>query len=677
MANTYKKLRQKTFMISSLLILLWSVLIGRLFYIQVLNSKKYQALCNSQANLRKEVLPIRGTIYDRNGKALTVDLVSYSIAAHPYLIRDKAALAHELAADLGEKYEKYQTLLESGKTFVWLEREVPHERFFNLDKYEKIPGLIVEKQIKRYYPLGEITGQLLGFTNIDNKGVCGLENGFEGVLSGTPGWMTVQKDGWGRLHLRPDLPSKAAIDGNDIVLTIDQEYQTILFEELLKAFTATKAEKAMGIVIDPNTGNILAMANIPAFNSNNPSDYPISAQRNAVVSDIFEPGSIFKVITATAALENKVLQPSRKIDCNPGYIQVANRIIRDHDRYGLLTFAEVIKNSSNVGTIKVAQMTGKDQIFNYARKFGFGAKTDIQFPGEENGILHPFKKWTDLVMAQVAIGQGISITALQAGMAYAAIANGGLLLKPQIVKTIKNKDGVEIFSNQPVYIRRVASPETMRNIRELLRLTVSSGTGMQANINGLAIAGKTGTAQKVVGNTYSQTAYMASFVGFFPANNPKLLCVVVLDNPRGGRHTGGGVSAPVVREVFKRIVNQSDDLFFEESEPVPVPPQNYAYETKPAVATMVTQAVEPVQSRQTDELSSRTLLATAVYTNQMPNLTGKTLRQAMGILHGIGIDNIEVNGTGLIVAQKPAAHTPINRCEKCVLTLKPIRTPLE
>lgn len=670
MANAYKSIRKKTFFISGLLIALWLVLVGRLFHIQVLNSKKYQTLCNSQANLRKETLPLRGTIYDRNGKALTVDLVSYSIAAHPYLITDKAALARNLATDLGENHAKYLKPLETGKTFIWLERDVAHERFQNLEKYEKTPGLVIEKQVKRYYPLGEITGQLLGFTNIDNRGVCGLESGFEGLLGGTPGWITVQKDGWGRQHQRPDLPSEDAIDGNDIILTIDQEYQTILYEELLTAYTETKAEKAMGIVIDPNTGNILAMANVPAFNSNNPSDYSISAQRNGVVSDIFEPGSIFKVVTATAALENKVLQPNRKIDCNPGYVQVANRIIRDHDKYGVLTFAEVIKNSSNVGTIKAAQMTGKDQIFNYVRKFGFGAKTDIQFPGEENGILHPFKKWTDLVLAQAAIGQGISVTALQAGMAYSAIANGGLLLKPQIVKTIRNKDGIEIFNAQPVYIRRVASPETMSQIRELLRLTVSSGTGMRADVNGLAIAGKTGTAQKVVGNTYSQTAYMASFVGFFPANNPKLLCVIVIDNPRGGRHTGGGVSAPAVREVFKRIVNQSDDLFFDDQKPLPAPPENFAYETKPAVATI------PQPSQPADN-PAQPLLATAIYTNKMPDLSGKTLRQAMGILHGIGVDNIEVNGTGVIVSQKPAAYTPVNPREKCVLILKPIRKPLE
>jgi len=667
MANQFKSIRKRTLIVSSSLVALWVVLIARLFYIQVLNSKKYQELCNNQANLRKAVLPRRGIFYDRNGEALTIDLVNYSIAAHPYLVEDKPRLASTLANDLSAKPEQYLKLLESNKTFVWLEREVPYSSFQDYEKYEKTPGLVIEKNVKRYYPLGEITGQLLGFTNIDNRGVCGLESGLEGLLCGTPGWIMVQKDGWGRLHYRPDLPSKSSIDGNDIVLTIDREYQTILYEELLQAYTETKAEKAMGIVINPNDGNILAMVTLPPFNSNKPSDYPISAQRNAVVSDIFEPGSIFKIVTATAALDNKALQPKHQIDCNPGFIQIGNRIIRDHDKYSILTFAEVIKNSSNVGTIKVAQLTGKDQIFNYARKFGFGAKTDIQFPGEESGILHPFKKWNDLILAQVAIGQGVCVTALQTGMAYSAIANGGLLLKPQIVKTIKTKDGIEIFNAQPVYIRRVASSETMSTLRELLRLTVMSGTGSRADINGLAIAGKTGTAQKVVNGAYSQTEYMASFVGFFPADNPKLLCVVVIDNPKGLRHTGGGVAAPVVREVFKRIVNQSDDLFFDEPDPLPTPVVNYVYETKPAVANVP----------QTSNEAYHPNLTTAIYTNQMPDLCGKTLRQAVGILHEIGIDDIEIEGSGVVVSQKPTPHSPVNPHVKCILKLQPTRTPLE
>jgi len=664
MPNPFKKIRIKTLCVVGLLVFAWCVLIGRLFFIQIIDAKTYQAKCNNQANLKKETKPLRGTIYDRNGKALTIDVVNFSIAAHPYLIRNKTELALHLSQDLKGNAEKYQSLLSSNKTFVWLEKNVTLAQFQNFEYYEKYPGLAIDKKITRYYPLGEVAGQLLGFTDIDNRGIGGLELQFENILGGVPGWVTVQRDGWGRYFNRPDLPSKECIDGNDLTLTIDQEYQNILHEEIALAYTRNKADKALGIVINPNTGEILAMANVPAFDPNKPSEYPLSAQRNAVISDIFEPGSTFKVVTATAALENRVLQTNRKIDCNPGYIQVSNRIIRDHDRYQILTFAEVIQNSSNVGTIKVAQMVGRENVFGFIRKYGFGAKTNIAFPGEENGILHSLKNWTDLTLAQVAIGQGVSITALQLAFAYAAIANGGLLLKPQLIKCIKSKDGLTIYETRPSFIRRVASAETMSQLRELLRLTVRQGTGKFANINGLAIAGKTGTSQKVIGKTYSQTDYMATFVGFFPANRPKLLCVVVLDNPKGAVHTGGGVAAPVVREIFKRIVNQSDELFFEEPETPPVtqPPTNLVLESKPTRSLP--------SNHEAPTSGFRTALSSINQSSRMPDLYGKTLRQALAILQQTGLEKIEVEGTGVVVSQNPPAGTPVHAGIACRLILE-------
>ncbi len=659
MSNPYRSISQRVLLITTFFVVSWGLIIGRLFFIQVINAKKYQSKCNVQANTKKPVQPMRGTFYDRDGKVLTIDMVSYSIAAHPYLISNKANLAHSLAIDLNGDYEKYLTALQDKKTFVWLERNITGERFQNYDKYEKLPGLSIEKKITRYYPLGEIMGQVLGFTNIDNRGACGLELALENHLSGKPGWITVQKDGWGRYFVRPDLPSKAAIDGNDIILTIDQEYQSILFEELTKAYQTTKSEKALGLIINPNNGEILAMANLPSFDPNRFGEYPQAFMRNSVISDIFEPGSTFKVVTATAALERKVLRPDRQIDCSQGFVQVANRIIRDHERYNVLTFAEVIKNSSNVGTIKVAQAVGKEQVFNFARKYGFGMRTDIQFPGEENGILHPLKKWSDLTLAQVAIGQGVSVTALQVACAYSAIANGGILLKPQLVKMIKTKSGIPIFEASPIFIRRVASPETMATLRELLRLTVASGTGRRADISGLAIAGKTGTAQKVINGTYSQTDYVASFVGFFPVNHPKLLCIVVLDNPKGAVHTGGSSAAPVVREIFKRIVNESDELFLDEEEaPLPAPVYTAKHDNK---------ATEPARLYPSQ---MEVVLSTANRVSLMPDLTGKTLRQALAILQMHGIENVVIEGTGLVIWQSPDPNTPVGIGTNCRIRLK-------
>jgi cell division protein FtsI (penicillin-binding protein 3) len=662
MGNSYSTIMRRIILFTTLFVLGWVVIIARLFIIQVVESKKYQEKCNIQANLKKEVPPLRGTFYDRNGKALTLDLISYNIAAHPYLIEDKPKLARSLALDIDGDAQKYLNLLLTNKTFVWLERNVTQERFQNYDRYEKLPGLVIEKKILRYYPLGEIMGQVLGFTNSDNHGASGLELGLESHLGGKPGWLTVQKDGLGRVFVRPDLPSKEAIDGNDVVLTIDQGYQAILFEELTRAREQNRAERAMGVVINPNTGEILAMATVPSFDPNRLGAYPQEYMRNAVVSDIYEPGSTFKVVTATAALERRVLTPERKIDCNPGYIQVANRIIRDHDRYSVLTFAEVIKNSSNVGTIKVAQAVGKEQVFNYLRKYGFGVRTDIQFPGEVSGILHPLKNWTDLTLAQVAIGQGIAVTALQVAYAYAAIANGGVLLKPLLVKQIRTKDGICLFDSKPIPIRQVASAETMAILRELLRLTVASGTGRNADIRGLTIAGKTGTAQKVVNGAYSQNEYFASFVGFFPVAHPKILCIVVLDNPRGSTHTGGGSAAPVVREIFKRIVNESDELFLDEEE-LPVNPPKYAMTVMPTTAH--------------SSAKREVMLASVNQTPLMPDVTGKTLRQALSILQQVGIENVAIEGTGVVVMQAPAPNTPLSSATPCHLRLKPIGVQID
>ncbi|PIS28215.1 MAG: hypothetical protein COT43_06850 [Candidatus Marinimicrobia bacterium CG08_land_8_20_14_0_20_45_22] len=664
MSNPYNSIRKRTKFFKVLLVGIWVVIVTRLFFIQVVNSEKYQARCKKQSDTKTIVKPTRGTIFDRNGKALTIDMIQYQISAHPYLIENKIRidLAKELASVTGEPSQKYLDLFESKKTFVWLEKNAPQSQFQKLvDKYEKTPGLVVERISQRQYPFGEIFGQIVGFTNIDNRGICGLELQMEPVIGGTPGWKIVQRDGWGRLNARIDLPEKVCVNGNDVTLTIDSEYQTILHEELMKSYNATNAEKAMGIIINPKNGEIYAMASLPPFNPNKPSENPVSAQKNQVITDIFEPGSTFKVVTATAAMELNAIEPTDKINCEGGVIKVANRFIHDHNPYTILTFAEVIKNSSNIGTIKVAQKIGKETVFNYCRKFGFGLKTNIQFPGEINGILHPLKNWTELMMAQIAMGQGIGVTVMQLAFAYASIANGGYLLEPQLIKTISTKDGVLVFESKPKYIRQVASPETMAQMRELLRLAVQHGTGVRANVGGMAIAGKTGTSQKVTPYGYSQSEYVSTFAGFFPVNDPKLLCVVVVDNPKG-MHTGGLVSAPVVSEIFKRVVNYSDDLFFNEEK------------TNPPVRTQIAQTEKPVEQRQpqmsTVSYSTMPAVGSSSSALEMPDLSGRTARQALYVLQAMGL-SVEMEGSGIVISQTPAKGTPVLRNMKCSLKLAP------
>ncbi|MBU4446238.1 transpeptidase family protein [bacterium] len=669
MTNYFHKIRKRTRIISIFLLLFWGALIGRLFTIQVINSTGYQESCKNQADYRRIIHPIRGTINDRNQKALTMDIVQYNIAIHPYLIKNKEKIAGELSALIKPKYAAYLKTLQSDRTFVWLERDILHSEIQPfLEKYQYHSGFAIEQKVHRSYPFGEIAGQLIGLTDIDNHGIVGLEKELEPFVCGTPGWRVAMKDGWGRLNNRPDLPYKETINGNDITLTIDHEYQIILHEELLNAFEQHNADKTMGIIINPNNGEILAMSTIPGFDPNMPNNYPVSAQINSVVTDIFEPGSTFKIVTATAAFEGDKVQPGDSIYCEDGHIKIGKNIIHDHIKYSTLSFSEVIKKSSNVGTIKVAQKIGKDQVFNYARRYGFGAKTDIQFPGEHEGIIHPLKKWNDLMLAQVTIGHGVCCTALQLANAYAAIANGGYLLKPQLVKKIETKDGILLYEGKPQYIRRVASAETMILMRDLLRLTVKSGTGLNADINGMAIAGKTGTAQKVTEKGYSQTDYVATFVGFFPVNDPKLLCVIVVDNPKGLNHTGGSVSAPVVKEIFKRIVNLSDDLFFQEDQ-LQTPQLKLVNSSLQAKLSFVqTAAAAPRESR--------VRLSTYQYTQRMPDLRGKPLRQAVAILQTMNVD-VNIQGTGVVTSQYPQVNSPVTSNTQCTINLEPRSVNLE
>ena len=659
----FQNIKKRALLLSTFLVIIWGLIAGKLFIIQVLKADQYKSLCKRQADYRKTIAPIRGAIFDRNQKALTVDIVQYTVAVHPYLIKEKEEFAEELSVLLRPNRTKYLKILNSDRTYAVLERNISHNEIQAfLDKYQYHNAFAIERKIQRKYPFGEIAGQLIGFTDIDNHGIIGLEKELDPYLCGTPGWQIAQKDGWGRLTNRPDLPYQKTVDGNDIVLTIDNEYQTILYEELLNAFTKHNADKAMGIIINPMNGKILSMASIPGFDPNHPSDYSIASQINHVVTDIYEPGSTFKIVTATAAFDKNRIQPGDSINCENGKMSIGKNIIHDHKKYSTLSFAEVIEKSSNIGTIKVAQKIGKDEVFSYARRFGFGAKTDIQFPGEQEGILHPLRNWSDLTLAQVAIGHGVCVTALQLAYAYAAIANGGYLLKPQLVQSISTKDGINLYKSKPQYIRKVASTETMQMMRKLLRVTVQSGTGIRADINGMAIAGKTGTAQKVTETGYSQTDYIATFVGFFPADNPKLLCVIIVDNPKGAEHTGGNVSAPVLRNVFSRIVNLSDDLFLPE-EQLDAPNIKFVEHNPQKQKTQIQTALA-VQNK------ARVQLSSYQYSRRMPDLQGKSLRQAIAILQTMGIDP-EIKGAGIVISQYPPKNTVMTADQRCRIELRP------
>ena len=328
-------------------------------------------------------------------------------------------------------------------------------------------------------------------------------------------------------------------------------------EELKAAVERHRARSGMGIVMVPRTGEVLALASVPGFDPNRPGDYPMWTRKNRVITDIYEPGSTFKVVTAAAALEEKVMSPEDSVFCEEGAFLVAGRRFRDAHPYGWLTFREVVELSSNIGTIKVAERLGKDVLYRYARTFGFGAETGIDLPGEVKGILRPPSAWSGRSLASIAVGQEVSVTAIQMACAYAAVANGGMLMRPQIVLEVKGAGGKVLKRMKPEPVRRVVSEETARKLVEFLEGVVERGTGREARIPGVRVAGKTGTAQRPLegGGGYAPGEFVASFVGFLPAEDPELLCLVVIDTPREGGHYGGQVAAPVFRRVVERVLS--------------------------------------------------------------------------------------------------------------------------
>ena len=402
----------------------WGMLSVRLFQIMVVDSEEYKQQGISQAQKNEKLLAVRGNIYDRNNIALTQNIIHYSLGAQTFKIKDKAEFAATIANSTGRDIEYYLNKLNTEKGFVVLEHKLRQNKVKPI-LGQMIPGLVVERKSRRYYPQENITAQTVGFTDIDDKGLTGIEKEFNSQLVGKAGWVVKQVDGKGRSQIKTSFPIKPPIDGSNIQLTIDLEYQSILHEELNRRVNETNAKGAIGVIIDPQNGSILAMSSMPDFNPNQHGLSPIENQKNRVLTDQFEPGSTYKIVTATAAVATNVVSLYEEFNCIEGKINIAGKIISDHEKFGLLTFPQIIAHSSNVGMIKIAQRLGQEPLYTFSRDFGFGSSTGIQFPGESKGKLRKTKNWSEMSLAEVSIGYEVGVTALQLASAYAAIANGG------------------------------------------------------------------------------------------------------------------------------------------------------------------------------------------------------------------------------------------------------------
>lgn len=528
--------------------------IFRLTYIQVFRASYLAGIAKKQHNIFTEIEPFRGIIYDSNLKPQTLNLPADSLYAAPNMMsnKEKERAVSQLSSVLNLSQEYLRDRLYRKKAFIWLKRKLSIDEVEEVKKL-KIRHLGFIRESKRSYPNTYLASQIIGFAGMDNTGLEGIELYFDRYLKGSPGWGIFLRDA---RQSRLDVYEKmvAPKDGMDIVLTIDQVVQYIAERELDKAYRAYHAKAASIIVMDPYTGKILAMANRPTYDLNEYKNVSRDQKRNRSICDLFEPGSVFKIVTAAAALEEKRLNEEDRIFCENGSYRVANHILHDHMPHGWLTFREVIEKSSNIGTTKVAQLLGANIVHKYIRLFGFGPKLGIDLPGEISGIVKEPRFWSKTSIGAIPIGHEVGVTALQLASALSVIANGGNLMKPYIIDEIRDKSGEVVEKNYPSLIRRVISEDTASRISKMLTGVVEEGTGKMAQIPGLTSAGKTGTAQKIEpSGAYSHDKFVASFIGFAPAEEPVVTIVVSIDEPRP-YYFGGVVAAPVFRNVAKDAV---------------------------------------------------------------------------------------------------------------------------
>lgn len=702
----------RVYLIEVGLLFLAFVIILRLLHVQILERSKYQAMAERQYLIELPLEAQRGLIYDRNRSYLALNEPCISVGLDKRQMEGTAyQYARVLAPLLGVSQAWLrQRILSVKSPYVWLRRRLDLEVGPKIAELN-LPGVRVVSDSRRVYPHHEVASHVIGFTDADNIGIAGIELQLNKTLMGKNGYKIIQRDGRGRQVPENVVERVEPIDGKNVVLTIDYILQTIATEELRTAVRQYNAASGTVIILNPKTGEILAMANEPGFNPNRPGDFGLQARRNRAVTDAYEPGSTFKIIPFAALLEHRRKTPDDLVFCEQGAFRFNGRRIKDSEPHGWLTVADVLAYSSNIGTVKLAQELGEKGLYEMAYRFGFGRETGVALPGENPGILRPINKWSSFSLASIAIGQEVSCNALQMALAYAAIANDGELLRPQIVQRIETPAGEVEYTMKPETVRRVMEPETAQMLRQLLIGVVEKGTGQSARIPGLAIAGKTGTAQKQRpdGKGYSEEEFVASFIGFFPANDPQYLILVKLDTDRQ-HQWGSKTAAPTFKRIAQKIRMYDERLKVTSNGQPPVngkaQPVRSTEEVNglilPDLTTRHVGAARAVL--QAMGLTVETEGAGEFVLNQvppggsavragdkvrlqlfeversdgylrMPNLLGLTLREALNRLAMAGMDPI-IYGHGKVVRQKPEPGSLVRSGIRCVLECEPERINL-
>lgn len=531
----------------------FSLILGRLFSLQVLQAAELTVRANRQHHKSVTMEGPRGAIVDRMGKVLAMNVEVPSVFGMPAGLDNPKFVARRLARILPVRASIVERKLKQDRSFVWIARKLDPEQGRRLEA-ARLDGIGVIMEGRRFYPKGPLLAHVLGFTGLDGEGLEGIERGFERQLRGETRTLSVQRDALGRTVLPRGASEQAPAGGRSLTLTVDEVIQYIVERALEDGINAAGAKSGTAIAMDPRTGAVLAMAVSPKFDPNAIRALSPDRWRNRAVTDAYEPGSTLKIFTAAAALEEKVMAPETLVFGENGRMVVANTVIHDHEKAGWMTFAQVIQRSSNIGAVKTAVALGERRLYRYLRAFGFGERTEIDLPGETAGLVKEPAQWEKRSLASIAIGQEIGVTPLQVLTATAAVANGGWLMKPYLVSEVKDGAGNVVAQFGSQVRRRPISADTARRLGDILEGVVEKGTGAKAAVPGFRVAGKTGTAQKFdpESGTYSTTSFVASFVGYVPVEDPRLAVVVVIDEPQG-EAWGGVVAAPV----FRRIAEQA------------------------------------------------------------------------------------------------------------------------
>lgn len=638
---------------------------GRVYYLQTVESEKLQERAAIEWNREVVKQARRGDIVDRNGAELAVSVEVPSIHANPRRIDNPERVARQLQPHLKLSYEDLVARLSRDASFVWLERQTrpsAAEAIRGLD----ITGVHITREYKRYYPLREIAGQLVGFVGIDGQGLEGLERQLDRTLAGGTYEMRVTRDASGRAMLLSDAPQFGKFEGHSVRLTIDEKIQRVAEQALADQVEEFEAKGGWAVAMDVHTGDILALANTPGFDPNRFRHHTSADWRLRSVTDTFEPGSVFKPFVLAAALQEQATSLDKVYDIEDGRLQIGRNMIRDTKRRDELTAAEIIQVSSNVGSYKLAQEVGKETLYNYIRAFGFGQRSDVGLRGEQPGLVWPADRWPEITFANVSFGQGLTTTPLQLAAGTAALANGGLLMKPRIIDAVLDREGNIVEREEPTLVRRVVSEQVAEQVSWAMSLvTIEGGTGTKAAIPHVTVAGKTGTAQKVNPETrrYDPDMWIAGFVGYAPAEAPEVAVVVFIDEPQE-THYGGTVAGPA----FARITAEA--LRVRGVMPL-APGERFQLQEEPPEA-LASQAAAPAPQHVVTLPTMRVLDPTEdeVAEGQLPNFTELTLRQAIDRAREFGFVP-EVTGWGRVISQDPPPGTPLEEVGALNLALAP------